>query len=566
TGGIGIVLAGHPYHLDPEVHHGIPELISGYEVAVLTEDSVCHRADDVGGVGELYVVDQWAYHSRLYRAATATAIHPEFKNIQMVQLNSFGCGLDAISADQTAAILERRGKLHTLIKIDEGKNNGAVRIRIRSLLASVRMKGERKKDETAPASDDRSEDTARLPKAARRVQTKARTILCPPLSPHHFQFLETAMRHAGFDFRVLPEGNRSAVELGLQYVNNDACYPAMVVIGQFIQALRSGDYDPDTTDCLYAQTGGACRASNYVPLLRRALDAAGFEDVRVLAVNAQGNVGAERFSIPAPVVWRSVIGMLYGDALMRLLYRTRPYEAAPGSADALYGEWVRRCKENVTRGSWRAFKRDVAGMVRDFSDLAIDPSPKPRVGIVGEILVKYHANANERLVDVIEAEGGEAVVPDLANFMLYCFHDSIYCHNRLSGGLLPCIVGHAGIEAIEYMRRPMLDALRGTRFGEIHGIHRMADSAETMVSCANQAGEGWLLAGEMMTLIEGGVRNVICVQPFACLPNHITGKGVMKELKRRYKGVNILALDYDASVSNVNQLNRIKLLMATAKA
>ena len=258
--------------------------------------------------------------------------------------------------------------------------------------------------------------------------------------------------------------------------------------------------------------------------------------------------------------------MLYGDALMRLLYRTRPYEVTPGSADALYGEWVQRCMKNVTRGSWRAFKRDAADMVHDFSDLKIDPTPKPRVGIVGEILVKYHANANERLIDVIEAEGGEAVVQDLTNFMLYCFHDPIYCHRSLSGGLLPCIVGRAGIGVIEYMRRPMLDALRGTRFGEIHGIYGMADLAEKIVSCANQAGEGWLLTSEMMTLIEAGVRNVICVQPFACLPNHVTGKGVMKELKRRYRGVNILALDYDSSVSNVNQLNRIKLLMATARA
>ncbi|MDR1482853.1 MAG: 2-hydroxyacyl-CoA dehydratase, partial [Synergistaceae bacterium] len=546
-------------------------LISGYEVTVLTEDSVCHRAGEIGGVDGLYVVDQWAYHSRLYRAAAVVAVHPEFKDIQMVQLNSFGCGLDAISADQTAAILERHGKLHTLIKIDEGKNNGAVRIRIRSLLASVKMKNERKRSDAAShparaAIDGQRADEARSQKTVSRVQTKDRTVLCPPLSPHHFQFLETAMRYAGIDFRVLPEGGRSAVELGLKYVNNDACYPAMVVIGQFIQALQSGEYDLDTTDCLYAQTGGACRASNYVPLLRRALDAAGFEGVRVLAANAQDNIGAERFAISAPVAWRSMIGMLYGDTLMRLLYRTRPYEVTPGSADALYADWARRCHENVTRGSWKAFKRDIADMIRDFSGLKIAPLLKPRVGIVGEILVKYHANANERLVDVIEAEGGEAVVPDMANFVLYCLHDPIYCNRHLSGGLLPCILGWAGIRAINYMRRPVRDALCGTRFGEIHDIYDMAVRAESMVSCANQAGEGWLLASEMMALIENGVRNVICVQPFACLPNHVTGKGVMKELKRGYQGVNILALDYDSSVSNVNQLNRIKLLMATAKA
>ncbi|MDR1885835.1 MAG: acyl-CoA dehydratase activase [Synergistaceae bacterium] len=564
TGGVGVVLAGHPYHLDPEVHHGIPELIAGYGVTVLTEDSICHRAEEMGGVDPLYVVDQWVYHSRLYRAATVVSRHPDFRNVQMVQLNSFGCGLDAISSDQASAILERHGKLHTLIKIDEGKNNGAVRIRIRSLLASIKAKGDsrvsRDRRGDAPPAPRRASASVRSGEAS-----PVRTILCPPLSPHHFQFLETAMRHAGMDFRVLPEGDRSAVELGLKYVNNDACYPAMVVVGQFIQALESGEYDPDTTDCLYAQTGGACRASNYVPLLRRALDAAGFANVRVLAANAQGNSGAESFSVSAQAFWRSMVGMLYGDMLMRLLHCTRPYEREPGSSAALYDRWVARCGENVVRGSWRTYKRDVAMMAGEFSDLPVKSVQKPRVGIVGEILVKYHANANERLVEIIEAEGGEAVVPDLANFMLYCLHDPVYCHKRLSGGLLPSLLGRAGIAVLERMRRPMIGALRGTRFGEPHAIMDMEARAGTMVSAANQAGEGWLLAGEMMTLIESGVRNVICVQPFACLPNHITGKGVMKELKRRYPGANILALDYDSSVSNVNQLNRIKLLMATAK-
>jgi predicted nucleotide-binding protein (sugar kinase/HSP70/actin superfamily) len=205
-------------------------------------------------------------------------------------------------------------------------------------------------------------------------------------------------------------------------------------------------------------------------------------------------------------------------------------------------------------------------MVRDFSEVPIDPAPRPRVGIVGEILVKYHDRANERLVEVIESEGGEAVAPDLANFILYCLCDPVYGHKKLSGGLKDRLLGEAGIWILEYMRRPMKSALAGTRFGNIHGIRGMLASAETMISPANQAGEGWMLAAEMMTLIRDGVKNVICIQPFACLPNHITGKGVMKELRRLYSGANILALDYDASVSNVNQLNRIKLLMASAIA
>ena len=432
-----------------------------------------------------YVVDQWVYHSRIYRTADVIARHPAFRGVEMVQLNSFGCGLDAISADQAADLLERHGRLHTLIKIDEGKNNGAVRIRIRSLLAAAHTG--RAHGAAAPAAREITRGNASTRPDA------SRTILCPPLSFHHFQFLETAMRSAGLNFEVLPEGGRETAELALKHVNNDACYPSMVVIGQFLEALGSGRYDPDATDCLYAQTGGACRASNYVPLLRRALDSAGFRQVRVLAANAQGNSGAEPFSVPAGTVWRSLLGLMYGDLLMRLSLRTRPYETAPGSADRLYGEWVERCKENVVRGRWLRYVADVRGMTADFASLPINTAPRPRVGIVGEILVKYHANANEKLVEIIEAEGGEAVVPDLAGFISYCLYDPVFANAKLSGKFLPRLAGQAGIWALEFLKRPIARALAGTRFGETHDVYGMAELAGGTVSLANQAGEGWLL-------------------------------------------------------------------------
>lgn len=550
----GIILAGHPYHLDPEVHHGIPQLINGYGVAVFTEDSVCHRADELEQSVRVDVIDQWVYHSRLYRSAMAVASQQDLQSVELVQLNSFGCGLDAISADQTAALLERGGRLHTLIKIDEGKNNGAVKIRIRSLLAAVKMK------EAGSAAPLRKRERPASP--AHKGGT--RTILCPPLSSHHFQFIESAFAAGGVKLELLPEGSREAIELGLKYVNNDACYPVMLVVGQLLQALRGGQYDPDTVDCLYAQTGGACRASNYVPLLRRALDAAGFERTRILAVNAQKNNGAESFKVPSKIFWRALLGLLYGDLLMKLSLRTRPYELLKGAADELYASWAARAKENVLLGSWRRFKKDVKQMVADFAELPVDGAARPRVGIVGEILVKYHGGANEQLVELIENEGGEAVVPDLANFLLYCMYDPIYANRHLSGSFGARVVGGLGKSALEFFMSPVNRALRGTKFASYHAIDVMARESEPLVSCANQAGEGWLLTAEMMKLIEGGVKNVLCIQPFACLPNHITGKGVIKELKRRFPGANILALDYDASVSTTNQLNRIKLLMASA--
>ncbi|GHV29995.1 2-hydroxyglutaryl-CoA dehydratase [Synergistales bacterium] len=562
NGATGIVLAGHPYHLDPEVNHGIPTLINSYGVAVLTEDSILDTAAE--NKDELYVVDQWEYHSRLYKAASIVANHPDFKEVQMVQLNSFGCGLDAISADQAAAILERGGKPHTLIKIDEGSNNGAVRIRIRSLLAA--MRSNRTSGEQGKLLAPQIRPTTKYVGKLCGKSKARRTILCPPLSPYHFQFLEAAMRSEGFDFRVLPEGSREAIELALKYVNNDACYPAMVVVGQFLSALSSGEYDPDKTDCLYVQTGGPCRASNYVPLLRRALDAAGYKSTRVIAVNSQGRGEAAKLPATPSAMWKCLMGAMYGDLLMRLTLRTRPYEKERGSVNELRDKWSERCKESVSLGGWRRYTSDIADMVKDFAALPIDDTRRPRVGIVGEILVKYHAGANERLVDIIEAEGGEAVVPDLVSFLLYSLYDPIYAHKRLSGKLMSRLAGHVGIAALNRMRRPIERALEGTRFGECHDIYGMAEDAAGILSPANQGGEGWLLTAEMMKLIKSGVKNILCVQPFACLPNHITGKGVMKELKRRNSGVNILPLDYDASASSANRLNRIKLLMAAASA
>ena len=549
---VGIVLAGHPYHLDPEVNHGIPELINGYNVAVLTEDSVAGRSIGAEAGKGLKVIDQWVYHSRLYRTAYVVANDPDFSRIEMVQLNSFGCGLDAISADQAAKILENEGRLHTLLKIDESKNNGSVRIRIRSLLAAVKAK------------DDVSEEADKVvvPNTTHvRCPSGKRTILCPPLSQYHFQFLESIMRAEGHDFRVLAEGGRESVELGLNYVNNDACYPAMIVVGQFLNALKSGQYDPQKTDCFYAQTGGSCRASNYVPLLRRALDDAGFEEVRVLAVNSQGK-NSVSFHLPTRVIFRTAKAMVYGDLLMRLLLRTRPYELRPGEATKVYNEWSSKYKHAIANGRGPGFSSIVSETVSDFNGIQVSEIEKPKVGIVGEILVKYHSGANERLVDLIESSGGEAVLTDMASFLLYCLFDPVYRYRSLSGSVCSAVAGRAAIAAIEIIRRPVRDALRGTRFGCLHDIYAMADKASSVVSCANQAGEGWLLTAEMISLIESGVKKIICVQPFACLPNHITGKGVIKELRRRYSGTSLLALDYDSGTSSVNQMNRIRLLMS----
>lgn len=546
TGALGIVIAGHPYHLDPEINHGIPELVNSYGVAVFTEDSILHLAPEEESI-QTDVLDQWVYHSRLYRAALAVSAHP---SLHLVQLNSFGCGLDAISADQTAKLLEKKGKRHTLIKIDEGRNSGAVRIRVRSLLAAL---GGVK---NIPAN----KITA---KRAHKV-SKERTILCPQLSHYHFQFFEHAMRLDGYNLEVVSKAPQEAIEEGLKYVNNDVCYPSIVVVGQLIHALKSGRYDLDSIDCMYAQTGGACRASNYVPLLRKALDEAGFSQVNIIAMNSADERHGVKMKLSAKALLRSVFGLLYGDMLMRLVMATRPYERVKGDANALMERWSAVCKSSLERGMVTKFSSNIREMVAAFASLPMVGEKKPKIGIVGEILAKYNPDANDGLVGIIEDEGGEAVVGDLANFLMYCLYDPVYQCQKLSGSFFAALAGRSGITFLEWLRTPLKKALAGTRFGEVEGIDALAQKAATMVSCGNQAGEGWLLAAEMISFLDEGVKNIICVQPFGCLPNHITGKGVIKELKRRYSGANILPLDYDASLSSVNRLNRIKLLMAGA--
>ena len=546
----GIVLGGRPYHIDPEIHHGIPQVITSLGMAVLTEDSVAH----LGKLEEpLRVVDQWMYHARLYRAAALVSAR---HNLELIHLNSFGCGLDSISTDQVQEILEARSKIYTTIKIDEGNNLGAARIRIRSLKAALKER----KTQLGHA----------LPsKYQRRLFTKemraTHTILAPQMSPIHFQFLEPTFQAFGYRFKVLEEVGPRAVDEGLRYVNNDACYPAIVVVGQLIEALKSGEHDPKTTAALIVQTGGGCRMTNYISYLRKALHDGGFPEVPVVSLNVLGMEKNAGFKLTLPLLGRVMMSVVYGDLLMQTLFRTRPYEKVPGSAEALYQHWAARCKEALFKGDFATYKKNIAGIVRDFDCLELIEQPKPRIGLVGEIFVKFHPMSNNDLVRTIEKEGGEAVMPGLMDFLLYCASDHDFGHRFLSKSRLAAFVGNAAIKAMEFYRRDMRKALsQSKRFGSPHSIEELAFGAQPILSQGNQSGEGWFLAAEMVSLIEQGTPNIICMQPFACLPNQITGKGVIKALKARYPHANITAIDYDPGASEVNQLNRIKLMLSVA--
>ncbi len=552
--GKAVVLAGRPYHLDPEINHGIPELITSLGMAVLTEDSVAH----LGSVQRpLRVMDQWVYHSRVYAAADFVA---DQANLELVQLNSFGCGLDAIATDQVQDILDSHGKIYTCLKIDEGSNLGAARIRLRSLQAAME---ERQSRTTPSAAADGSYAITKPPFT--KAMKQRHTILAPQMAPIHFEFMEEAFQRSGYNLKVLPSMDKKAVDEGLKYVNNDACYPAIITVGQLVEALKSGQYDPTETSVMITQTGGGCRATNYIGLLRKAMKDAGFEHVPIIGLSAQGFEKNPGFQLTPALIHRVVMSMVYGDCLMRVLYRVRPYETMKGSADKLYRQWAGTIKDSLESLSVRTFAKNLRQIVADFEELAISDIPKPKVGIVGEILVKYHPTANNDVVGVVESEGAEAVVPDLLDFLLYSLLGIEYRYHNLSGSKLGQMAGAVSSRVLELYRKPYREAIaQSSRFLPIQGIREIAKGAKDIISLGHQTGEGWFLTGEMVELIEHGVENIICTQPFACLPNHVTGKGMMKALKRRYPKANIVAIDYDPGMSEINQLNRIKLMLSTA--
>lgn len=547
----GIVLAGRPYHVDSEINHGIPELINSYGIAVLTEDSVSHLAQvDRPTI----VMDQWMYHSRLYAAASYVRTSSQ---LELIQLNSFGCGLDAVTTDQVNDILTSSGKIYTVLKIDEVNNLGAARIRIRSLLSAV---SDREKKQVSPKAADAAHHRRIFTKEMR----KEYTILAPQMSPIHFSILMPALSSCGYHLELL-ENSQKAVDYGLKYVNNDACYPSLLVVGQFMEALHSGKYDLNKTAIIITQTGGGCRATNYIGFIRRALEKAGMSQIPVISMSA----GVEKnpgLTFSYQMINRALQALVYGDIFMRVLYRMRPYEKEAGSADALHRKWEKICIEDVQKGNSKKFKQNIRDIIREFDSLPIVEVKKPRVGIVGEILVKFLPAANNDLVNLLEAEGAEAVCPDLIDFFQYCCYNANFKARYLGKSKKSAWINNMVIGFIERYRKTAREALEAsTHFEPPVAIATLASYAEPLVSCGNQTGEGWFLAGEMVELIHSGVSNIVCAQPFGCLPNHVVGKGIIKGLRSKFPDSNIVAVDYDPGASEVNQLNRIKLMLATAE-
>jgi len=543
-----IVLAGRPYHLDKEVNHGIDTMINSLGLAVLTEDSICHLSKMET---RMRVVNQWEYHARVYHAADVVS---QYDNLELVNLNSFGCGLDAIVTDQAEEILRFNNRLYTTIKIDEINNLGAAKIRIRSLIASM---------------NKRKEDTSYTPynyeKNYFKKEDKEHTLLFPDMTQFHMPLLKAVLNSSGYKAVYLNKTTENSVETGLKYVNNDACYPAVIVTGQLIEALQSGEYDLDNTSVIITQTGGGCRATNYIGLIRKALKDAGLEKVSILSFNLSGLEKEQAFHLTLPMLNKLLMAVLYGDVLMKLLYATRPYEVNKGEAQALYEKWNKKCYDAVTRGKITEYRRNIKAIVNDFNNIKVNLTNKPKVGIVGEILIKYHQFGNDHLVDRLEAEGAEVCAPELMGFVKYSAYNSLIKDSILKTGSFYSYLCKKVLDLIGLYERPINKAVEGTRFKKSVDIYKLSENVEGILSTGNQTGEGWYLTGEMIELIKEGINNIVCVQPFACLPNHIVGKAVIKRIRELYPESNIVAIDYDPGASHANQINRIKLMLTVAK-
>lgn len=552
----GIVLAGRPYHVDPEVNHGIDTLITSLGLCVLTEDSIANLTE---AKRPLRVVDQWMFHARLYAAADYVGKHD---NLELVQLNSFGCGVDAVTTDQVEEILTSFGKMYTLIKIDEINNLGAVRIRIRSLLASMNKRLKNKELQKGNG------DYEIHKKIFTKDMKEDYTILIPQMAPIHFELLEAAVRASGYKVELLRECTSHTVETGLKYVNNDACYPSILVTGQMIEALESGKYDLNKTALIMSQTGGGCRATNYIGFIRKALKDAGFENVPVISFNVVGMEKMPGFKITLPLIERLLKMVVYADLLQKMLTKNRAYEVNKGESQKLFDEWMDKCKKLLEKSTMKEFKQSIYDIVNDFEKIELDTSViKPKVGIVGEVLIKYHPFGNNFIANKLEEEGAEVILPDFMGFIKFIATHKITFNQLIKTDKLKAKLFKTAIKLIDILEKDERIALANSKKGYLQpcDIWELEDKVKDILSIGNQTGEGWFLTAEMIEYIEHGIPNIVCVQPFACLPNHVVGKGVIKTIRNTYPEANISPIDYDPGASEANQTNRIKLLMTVAK-
>ena len=394
------------------------------------------------------------------------------------------------------------------------------------------------------------------------------TILIPTMLPMHFKMISQIFRNFGYNAVLLENEGQSVVDCGLKYVHNDTCYPALLVIGQFIDAIESGKYDPRKVALMLTQTGGGCRASNYISLLRKALEKAGYGYVPVISLNFSGLESSPGFKVTLPMLKQLVFAVLFGDLLMLLRNQCRPYEVNYGATEALCDEWTHKLVSEMSQGkmTYKIVKQRYAEIVSDFHNLPRNNEKRVKVGVVGEIFVKFSPLGNNHLEDFLVSEGAEVSMPGLVDFCLYCVYNNIMDAELYGMGKVKAAVWRFAFDYVCRKQQDMIDAIRdNSNFAPPTPISHTIELVRGYIGLGTKMGEGWLLPAEMLELIDSGVKNIVCAQPFGCLPNHIVGKGMMKPIKERNPNVNIVAIDYDPGATKINQENRIKLMLSCSE-
>lgn len=395
------------------------------------------------------------------------------------------------------------------------------------------------------------------------------TILIPMMLPIHFTLIKNVFNHAGYNMELLTNSGSAVVQEGLKYVHNDTCYPALLVIGQFIDALKSGKYDVTKVALIITQTGGGCRASNYIHLLRKALDKAGFGFVPVISLNFGGLEKNAGFKLTIPILRRAIAALAYGDVLMTLNNQVKAYEDNPGETQKLTDEWVAKLAEEVSndRGlTTKEMEKNLHAIIKSFSNVPRHVVPKVKVGIVGEIFVKYSGLGNNELEAFLASQDCEVMVPGLMGFMLFKIDNRLEDIRLYGGSRMKKIVVSILMQFFTKMETLMIDIFKDyPEFIPPSSYKHTKSLVKGMIGYGNKMGEGWLLTAEILELIELGYANVVCTQPFGCLPNHICAKGMIHKIRERYNDANIVAVDYDPGATKVNQENRIKLMLSIAR-
>ncbi|MDR2854457.1 MAG: acyl-CoA dehydratase activase-related protein [Prevotellaceae bacterium] len=555
------IVAGRPYHADSLIHQKAGQILSDLGVNVLTDD--VFRIPESTGFARLNMVSQWSYPNRVVQTALEVAKLPP--NVQMVQLNSFGCGPDSFLMEEIGNILKKAGKNHTVLRIDEISSPGSIRLRLRSLIESLkaRQASETAKYAQVPSTAEYSGYNAFFGK-----EDKQKIVLIPWFTDFLSPFIPVVAELAGYKFVNCPKTSKQSAEIGLKYGNNEVCYPATLVLGDLIAELKTGKYDLNNVAVAITQTGGQCRATNYLAQIKLGLKNAGFSNIPTIAVSLGSSVFQNRqdgFEMPVRKILNIALhAFLFGDSLNKMYSSTIVREKNKGQTQQLFDFYMEKAKEFILENNAKKLMQLLEQAVDAFNLIEIEDRKLEKVGLIGEIFVKYNNYGQAHITEWLRQQNMEVEVPPMIDFFLQTFinreinnKNGITHSSYLMRTALPFLKRYLNkrIEKVEKITR-------NYRFYEQRqSIFEIARQAAEVIDLSNQFGEGWMIAGEVAAFSHKGINRVVCVQPFGCIANHVVAKGIERRIKRKYPKMNLLYLDIDGGMAEVNLQNRLKFLI-----